>query len=303
MSDLWYWKSNDRIRGPLVTEELEAIVLNQRLADADSVRLDGSDEWIPAADIRRMFLQSSAASPAETAAKLLETAAARRLKGSTAASETAGLGGFFGRLTGAAGELAVSLVELVGRCFHASTAWLGRRGRLIVTAIAGVTVLVFLLSWLVLSWGPGDTTRLIEAEEIWKLVQASASAQTPLPAETSKRLETLEKELDVSLNEQPVSGASGSDRRSSLVRRELLFAVREMRAIQGELDDPTREKIDKSLHAASNFLSGATEVTQEPAVASDPQGRWSKEVIAILVFDAVLAVVVAGWWWISRGRG
>src|SRR5436190_2948898 len=137
MSDLWYWRSNDRVRGPLVTEELEAVVLNQRLGDSDSVRLDGSDEWIPAADIRRMFLQSSSASPAETAAKLLQTAAARRLQGS-AATGSSGAAGGLRRLTGAAGELISNAVELVTKALRASVGWLGRQGRLIVTAVGGM---------------------------------------------------------------------------------------------------------------------------------------------------------------------
>ena len=302
MSDLWYWRSNDRVRGPLVTEELEAVVLNQRLADSDSVRLDGTDEWLPAAEIRRMFLQSSA-SPSETAAKLLETAAARRLKGAAGASGSTGLGGFFGKLTGTAGELVASLMDFVTRCFQACTAWLGRRGRVIVTAIAGVVVLVFLVTWAVMSLGPGDTTQLIEAEEIWKLIQANESTGFPLPAEVSQRMDKLEKELDASLNEQPVSGASGTDRRSSLARRELLYAVREMKESHAKLDDPIRTRIDQFLHAASNYVSGATDVSQDPAVAAAPQSRWSNEIIAVLVFDALLAVVVAGWWMMSRGRG
>lgn len=302
MSDLWYWRSNDRLRGPLVTEELEAIVLNQRLADSDSVRLDGTEEWISAADIRRMFLQSTG-SPAETAARLLETAAARRLQATASTQGPTGAGGFVGRLSGLLGDLATSFAELVSRGFHASTAWLGLRGRLLVTAIAGLAVLVVLASWMISLWGPRDSGRLAQVDDVWKAVQASASANSPLPPEVSERLDTLEKDLDASLRDEPVSGSTGSDRQSSLARREMLYAVRAMRESQADLDDPTRARIDLSLNAASDFLSGYSVSPDQPTPAANPQGRWSGEIVAILAFDAVLAVVVAGWWLITRGRG
>jgi hypothetical protein len=299
MTELWYWRTNERVRGPLVTEELEAVVLNHRLADSDFVRLDGSDEWISAAEIRRMFLKSSGDSPAETAAKLLETAAARRLKGTADTQKSTALGGLLGRLADAVGNLAGSIAEPVTRGFQACTSWLGRRGRLIVTAVAGVAVLIFLLS--LIPWGRRDTTRLLEIEELWERIQAKASRNSPAPAEVSQRLETLEMELDASLRDQPVSGTSGSGRRSSLARRELLFAVREMRESQTSLDDPTRERIDQSLRAASDFLSGAAVASEDPA-AAEPQGRWSNEIVAILIFDALLGLVVATWWVMGRGR-
>jgi hypothetical protein len=140
-------------------------------------------------------------------------------------------------------------------------------------------------------------------DEVWKAVQTNASANSPLPAEVSERLNSLEKDLDASLRDEPVSGASGLDRQSSLARREMLYAVRAMRESHTDLDDPTRARIDLSLNAASDFLSGYSVSPEQPASAANTQGRWSKEIIAILVFDAVLAVVVAGWWLISRGRG
>jgi hypothetical protein len=299
MSELWYWRSNDRVRGPLVTEELEAVVLNQRLGDSDSVRLDGSDEWIPAPEIRRMFLQSSSASPAETAAKLLETAAARRLQasGGNAGSDGSGL---LRRTAGAAGELAAHAVEMVIKSLQAATGWLGRRGRLIVTAVGGTVIVFFTIFWVISSWEPRDSSRLARVDEVWKLIQSSAGTNSPVPPEVSQQLESLERDLDASLRDEPVSGAAGSERQSSLARREMLYAVRAMRESLPNPDDAARDRIDKSLNAASDFVSGYSVTPQEPA---DPPGRWPKEIVAILVFDAVLAVIVGAWWVIGRGRG
>ena len=140
-------------------------------------------------------------------------------------------------------------------------------------------------------------------DEVWKVIQFNANAQATLPPEVSQRLETLEKDLAASLRDEPVSGATGSNRQSSLARREMLYAVRAMRESLPNLDDEARARIDKSLNAAGDFVSGYSVAPEAPAGAEESRGRWPKEIIAILVFDAALAVVVAAWWIMGRGRG
>jgi hypothetical protein len=244
-----------------------------------------------------MFLQSSSGSPADTAAKLLQTAAARRLKGTTHSSKTSVLGGAVEGLTGVLGGLLGRTLELVSDGFHACTSWLGRRGRLIVTAIAGLAVLAFLTSRL-LSWEPRDTTRLRQVEVLWEQVDANDAGA--LPAEVSQQLDAVHRDLEESLRDQPVSGTSGSGRMSALARRDLLFAVRMMREPQASDDDPTRDRIEASIEAARDTLSGSSPGVADASAEAKPQGRWSTEIIAIVILDVVLAVVLAGWWVFSR---
>jgi len=305
MSEQWYWRSNARIRGPLTTSELEEIVLKNRLGDADAVRLDRTDEWIPAPDIRGMFLPSSANSPAETAARLLETAASRRLQGTTGRSRTflpggAFFGGIAGRLTGVLGEIAGGLLDILTRGFRACTDWLGRRGRMIVTAIAGIAVLGF-ITIRVFSLEPPNTSRLQRIDAIWRVMKASDVR--PLPADVTAQLEAVYADLERSLREQPVSGTTGAARKSALVRREMFYAARGMRNSLTSIDEPTRKQIEQSIETAKDYLSGSAAPLADTAVPQNPAARWSAEMVAILVIDVVLAVAFAAWWVIGRDSG
>ncbi len=147
MSELWYWKSKNRIHGPLVTEELEALVLQHRIADHDQIRLEGSDEWLPARDIRQLFANSTQTdeNPATAAARLLETAAARRIQAPAARSASASRPGAGSRLASGVSTFISGVSELASRALRAVFTSLGRAGRtLFVAAVAlGVT------AWLV----------------------------------------------------------------------------------------------------------------------------------------------------------
>lgn len=305
MSELWYWKSNDRIRGPLVTEELEAIVLKNRLADLDAVRLDGSDEWLSATEIRQLFLRTSADSPAQTAARLLKSAAARRLRSEAHAPEGTALGGLVGRLTGATGELTGSLFELAARGLDSSTRWLGNRGRMLVTILAAMAVLVFLTSrWI--TWGPSDLGRLQQIQAVWKHAQTSqsgdAKAKPSDAAEVEEWLDLTQRELEAALRAHPVSGSTGAERQTALARREMLFAVRELRKSTPP-DDAGSERIENSLEAASDYLGGTPSVENPQVVATDSagdSGPWG--IIAMVVIDVIIVSLVAIWWIATRAR-
>ncbi|HVJ86663.1 MAG TPA: hypothetical protein VM452_13520 [Caulifigura sp.] len=287
MSALWYWKSNGRIRGPLVTEELEAIVLNRRLQDADQVRLDGSEEWLSAAEIHGMFSGRSE-SPAATAAKLLETAAARRLQGGTSGSDSAGARGL-SRLAGIGGSLIDRLVELASRLVRSVLHWLGRRGRLLVTVLAGTAVIGFFASRL--DWRDSDSVRLYRLESVWREMRKGAGAAS---SETATWLEQTEQDLERALKESPVSGSSGRSRRTALARREMLFAVRELRG-SPPFEDDEAKRIDQSLRSAGDYLAVSPSAPAEDSRPGTRDGN-SSWIMAILVVDSLLVVAGATWW-------
>jgi len=302
MSDLWYWRSNDRIRGPLVTEELEALVLKQRLADSDAVRLDGADEWLPAAEIRKLFLHSASDSPAETAARLLETAASRRLQSTSSAAKPARLSGVIEWMSDVFSGLAGGIVQFAVWLFEALTGWLGRRGRMLVTVIAAVAILTTLTIRFV-SWSPSDTTRLHRLEAVWREVQAIHRDGKPVPDELAAAMASMQVDLERLLRDQPVSGSSSASRKSALARREMLFAAREMQKLTRESEASARHRVEHALEGAKDFLTGSTETFETPNDGRPVVVRRSTEIIAIIVIDSILIGLFAAWWAIGRGRG
>ncbi|QDT53999.1 hypothetical protein Pan44_20260 [Caulifigura coniformis] len=302
MSELWYWRSNERVRGPLVTEELEALVLKQRLADSDAVRLEGAEEWLPASEIRKLFLNSAGDSPAATAARLLETAASRRLQSSLSAGKASRFRGVFERLSEMASGLASGLVQLVVQTFETLTGWLGRRGRMLVTIVAAVAVVTTLAIRFV-SWSPSDATRLHRLDAMWRQVEAIHNDQKPMPEELAAEMEAMQVDLERMLRERPVSGSSTAARKSALARREMLFATREMRTLTEESDASARRRVDHALEAAKDFLTGSTATFETPNDGRPAVSSRSTEMIAIIVIDTILVGLFLGWWAIGRGRG
>jgi len=135
MTELWYWRTKGRIRGPLATEELEAIVDANRLGPGDDVRLDGSDDWVPAAEIRQLFkCPAFGDSPATAAAKLLETAATRRMQGGVATSVRRD--NVLSRFAEVISSAASAIAEVLVRASRSAWRWFGRTGRLWIT-VAG----------------------------------------------------------------------------------------------------------------------------------------------------------------------
>ncbi len=309
MSELWYWRSNQRVRGPLVTEELESLVLQNRLAEQDAVRLDGSDEWIPAAEIRQLFRSGTDESPAATAAKLLQTAATRRLRGASTTSHAGAAAGVWSRGAAAAGELVSTVAELGLRGLEAVARWLGARGRALVTGAVALAVVIFLVVRLG-SWGPSDSARLQRLQTVWKHLQTPPRADGPLPtidSEIAEWLRTSQSELEAALRSRPVSGSTGAARQSALARREMLFAIREIQS-GPDWDVATHSRIDEALERASDYLTGTAEVQPSPrppsrgGEAREDAAGGRRMVTAILIMDAVIAVLILGWWIAMRRR-
>jgi hypothetical protein len=309
MSELWYWRTNERIHGPLVTEELEALVRQRRLADRDHVRLDGSDEWIPAVEIRLLFENSSTSeSPAATAAKLLESAAARRLRGTRAPHASQGPGGLMARCFGLAGEFAGNIVELVTRAVDSLWRWLGRIGRTLLTSLAALAILVFLVTRLGF-WQPSETFRLQQIKSLWQQVRTDNGSPTPKPPlqeEAATWLQQTQAELESALRDQPVSGAgSASARRTALARREMLFAVRALREPSNTSGEFDATLIDRSLKTAEDYLIGATVARRDPvpsAIDERKRSTGSTGLAALIVVDTVLVALGAVWWFRRRSH-
>ncbi|HVJ69081.1 MAG TPA: hypothetical protein VM510_13930 [Caulifigura sp.] len=302
MSELWYWRSSDRIRGPLVTEELEAVVLSKRLQDRDAVRLEGTDEWLPAAEIRAMF-EGSRESPAVTAAKLLESAAARRLKsGSTPRERSFRVGGALNGVLQLGGVLFTRVAEVAGRTARATAAWLGHRSRVALTVVAAIVALGF-LGWRFIPWGESDLARLQRLKGVWKQMQARpAAATTSGPPDVMQWLVNTETDLALKLRERPIAGAKGTQRQRALARREMLFAAREIRR-GPSFDEESRERIDESLESATNYLlemPGAS----KPANPGNPaaSGGHSTIIVAMLVVDIILVIAAVTWWAFGRWK-
>ncbi len=55
MADHWYWQTAGEQYGPLSTAELEDLIRRNRVQDADQIRVEGSADWLPAAQVRAMF--------------------------------------------------------------------------------------------------------------------------------------------------------------------------------------------------------------------------------------------------------
>jgi hypothetical protein len=295
MNELWYWRSKGQIRGPLVTEELEALVVQGRLSADDHVRLDGSEEWIPATEIRGLFLgETDAGSPAEAAARLLESAATRRLKGEVPTRSRPGIDGGLSRMTGALVELTGSVAAVCLRAVDVATRWLGRRGRAVVTLLACLAVLGFVASRLI-SLPMSDHQRLYEIRTVWKEMQAEPAGNGGLSRWQPWLLQTAS-DLERQLTDEPVSGSSGGNRRDALARREMLFAVRQMSRIGKERDAEETESVDRSLEMAADYLTGQADIARSGDAASGASTGISAFIAALLAADAVLMLALVVWW-------
>lgn len=193
MNPQWFWQTNGATYGPLSTGELEELVLRQRVRDADSVRLEGTDDWLPAAEIRAMFGAAGGSAEDGTAAsaalRLLGKVAEMQLR--DASEQTAG--GSRYRALIRRGPLAFAgLISLAPGLVAAIFA---RLWRLAASKVALAVVLVWLVGFLLkdVQFAETQTEEAIEQlATAWDQVQALQRRGAP-PAEWSEfERDTLE---------------------------------------------------------------------------------------------------------------
>jgi hypothetical protein len=295
----WYWRNHGEIRGPLATAELDALIQQNRLADSDAVRLESSDEWIPAAEIRKLFQAGD--QPANTAARLLETAAVRRMQGTVPPQRHTvhfQFGDALSRLWRPFEATLGFFVAAAVQLFHV----LGRGGRTILTVAAGIAVVTF-FGWKLDLFSPGEADRQAQLVSIWLSIEASEAAaprQPPqLPPDRQRWLEAVEAELATELKEQPISGGSSSQRRIAIIRRHLLFAARGIRQHLAAPEPDDAAEIRQELESARDLLSGVTLATAPPLAAASRRDK--PLLIAMLALDGALVLAGVVWWIRQKG--
>lgn len=149
MSIQWYWKTRGQVRAPISTHELERLIRQSRISDADQFCLAESDDWMSAAEVKALFAESkdssSSGTTSESAARLLSSSPHTHLKRpDEGESRTAALSDLLrkgGRgLTGIVGNIGDWLATGVGSLSKLN-ALLGRKTTLAVLAVLFLTIL------------------------------------------------------------------------------------------------------------------------------------------------------------------
>ena len=173
MDHQWFWRTDGETYGPLSTDELEDLVRRGRIRGSDQIRLEGSDKWLPADEVRGMFLSPDEGSPVESAAQ----SAARVLAGASrqALEHEAERPSFSAKLASLIGKSARGPAGLLALFFDLLWSGLDRLKGLFGRKITLGVIALLLLAILFKNLEFGDTQSRDAHEQIaeaWEEMQA-----------------------------------------------------------------------------------------------------------------------------------
>lgn len=153
MNEQWFWQTQGESYGPLSTNELEDLVRRGRIGDEDLIQLGGTQDWLPAGEIKSLFLEGEATASNETSSA---DAAARVLR-RAAFLQAGGTGDEEAPRFGALRKLAARATTLSGLPMAAAGfvdlvfSWLwwlvGRKSTLVMAALLLVAVVLRNVEW------------------------------------------------------------------------------------------------------------------------------------------------------------
>jgi hypothetical protein len=322
MSEQWYWRKKGETRGPFTTAELDTLVRDHRIADHDQVRLDGSDRWLSAREIREMFEQSRG-TPSEAASELLSQANLRQLqrafepppRTSLVSAPFRGLGSGIAALIQNGIDRLIELASplAVLKPLFSRTALLGLVA-LVLLAILFKDVSIFhtqhrkLFERIAVTWQRLDS---LSGEE------ASSADWQALSSETRPWLDPAIERLEESSQDKPVMQDYwfGFGRDEAVIIRDLLLAAKSLRtALETQTLTPeTAAEYELHMTNAQQYLSGELSAANPGAPrlpdeegplfavsreqTSDPETRLSPTMMGLLIFDGLLVAGGLLYWW------
>lgn len=316
MNPRWHWQTQGKMHAPISTHELDRLIRQNRISDADQLRLVGSDDWMSAADVKVLFADPiNSALPgttSESAARLLShsppTALERPSESGALSTALADIGhqcgsglstvrGTVGDWLGTAGEQLSRLATLFGR----------------KTAL--VMLAIVLLAILVKDFEFEDTLTQDAVEQfaatfgqIQALQQREASGPEwkQFEQETLAWLQPAINELEVAANRHPIEGQYWTDAGVDAARagRETYFAAVTLRRLlqRGQAGDPELESsFLKCMGEVRLILTGEVAVRRrEFQRRTTPREPEDPLLTRILVLDGIVVVGAAFWWWRRR---
>jgi len=334
MSHHWYWQTRGTIYGPLSTDELEDLVQRHRVLDDDSIRIDETDDWIPAVEIKALFTESLEGEADETAAQSAANALSHRARmrlsqDADEAQTGAAISSFFTKALGGIGGLSSALQALAARALTALT---NRLTRVMVLSIVSAALLALLIFKL-LSGVELRDTRAADAQlrlfETWEEFQAMKERRASLSEWEAFERDTIIwlKPMLTTLGETATAnqassipwGRSGFDKglgqqqlvSAGWILRDLIVEARRNSARpEGDASesrprasrlmtfptDPPEVLFTKRMTMAQAYLEGTAE-TLRPAHVQPPVSSDARWLAGLLGVGGCVLVCGAGWWW------
>lgn len=338
MSHHWYWQNRGTTYGPLSTDELESLVRRHRVLDDDSLRVDGTDDWVSGLEIKALFAESLQGNVGETAAESAANALSHRARlglaqDSEKPSAMAILGAYLGKIVRSVGNLGSTLQLLV---FRAVTPVTSRLNRPVVLSLFTASLLV-VAAVKVLSGVEFRDTKAADAQvrlsETWDEFQAMKRRRAPQAEWEAFERETIAwlKPMLTTLGEaatanqaSPIQwGQSGFDKglgqqqlvSAGWILRDLIVDARK-KSLQPESrehsptmsrtsrlmtfpTDPPEVMFSKRMAMAEAYLNGTAD-TLRPAHVKPPEETGNWWTTGILSAGGCVLIGGAGWWWKQR---
>lgn len=330
MSNQWYWKKHGGIIvGPISTDELHDHIKKRRVKDDDSFRIEETDAWLSAAQIKNLFQSETAAGASKSAADAL--ASSRKLLPQHSAGTASG-GGAMAPVWDAGGRF-VGVLSLWAGWISSAIEFLLK----VVSRPRAKTSLAFLLVMLAaillkdfrFDRQVNDLAyhNLLSAWERMESMRKRSASETEWKAFAAEQLKWLDPQIEEFRQraaEKPINSAhwSVSSRESARVRREILGASEQLAAIvreqpHGGINQKHAEYFQRHMHDITSSLSG--ELNKKQSLSGQPKGQLAvsdfrgreaaaqaAEEMDPLLLGIVIADmgIVAGFlsWWIYRRK-